>query len=692
MQRNDLNETKTRIEWKVLESLVDSGHLSIVDLELAKVLLGNLEDADTAALICHLSLSARRGHLCVDISKGKITPDVLSLWKESRLVEKEAPIEDSMEGLLSQIEIAIIHAAENLPERLLTCIHSTEINSQMHEIQTPLCRMGSRIYFQRYWYYETLFIYNYQRFISIPPKIILSQEALDAKLLESGAVNSLMPEQKDAILKACMNSLTIICGGPGTGKTHTAGVLICTLWNSLSESEREKFEISLAAPTGKAAANLQKSLLKSAKGIGKLSTLQSKTLHALLGFKSSTPLEEVYSLSADLVIVDESSMIDVKLMAGLFAAMKPGARLILLGDEHQLAAVEAGSIFADFVHAHEYLSTQRRSLPNLQVSKLNKCLRSELQGILDVAEAINRGDADAALQLFDQAESKGIQRLKLTAPHQCDAAVARELALYAFNCFQLDKLGLNHALTESGVQSKRASGSSQACPSEIRSLSSIELASSMECASSALPLNHKFSQAPPYGSLPGVDPLTILNHFNRFRILSPLRKGPYGVEEINRLISNAYRLALGKRGSTSYIVPIMLLKNDYRLELFNGEVGVLVKPHYRYGQTDFELSKGDYALFAGKEEQVRQIPALLLPTFEYAYCLSVHKSQGSEFDHLLLVLPSGSEHFGRELLYTGVTRARRQLTIWGEDDILRRAIQLKNHRLSGITERLTQVQ
>lgn len=626
MQCNDLKEIG--LEWKSLEALEASGHLSLIDLELAKLLLGVSGDADSAALICHLALAARRGHLCIEVFKGKIAPTVISLWSENRSSTKEkgAMNEEISEELFHQIEVAIVQAAEKLPESLLTTLSPSELDFQMAKIETPLCRMGNRLYFQRYWYYETIFLHHYRRFSSGPPEKILSKELIAKKMRESAAAKALMPEQKDAILNACTNALTIICGGPGTGKTHTAGVLICTLWDSLSEDEREKFEISLAAPTGKAAANLQKSLLKSAKGIEKLSTLQAKTLHALLGFRSSTSIEEVHPLSADLVIVDESSMIDVRLMAGLFAAMKPGARLVLLGDEHQLAAVEAGSIFADFVHAHACFSSKEHLIPNFQVSKLHKCLRSELQGILDVAAAINRGDADAALHLFDQADTTGIQRLKVNQA-QTDPAIAKELAHYAFNCFQLNKLDK--------------------------------------------------------------DPIHLLNHFNHFRILSPLRKGPYGVEEINRLINNAYLHSLGKHGSSLYVAPIMLLKNDYRLELFNGEVGVLVKPHYQYGQSDFELSSGDYALFPGKEGEVRQIPALLLPTFEHAYCLSVHKSQGSEFDHLLLLLPSGSEHFGRELLYTGVTRARRQLTVWGEDEVLRKAIQLKNRRLSGITERLT---
>lgn len=613
----------TSLEWSHLSALVAAGRLSLIDYELANVLLNRnnfdnvdpIKDADLAAFVCHLSLSARQGHLCVEITD-TIYPTVDALWNENHRSGKYAnPGEEDKrleQDSLLLIEKAILRAVKKLPEKLIT---KTQFFETHGKGSTPLCQMGDRYYFQRFWYYETLFLYHYKRFTSSPLKKPLDRSVVLKNLLCIDGAKGLLDEQKEAILSACENSLTIICGGPGTGKTYTAGLLIRTLWDSLTDIERDQFEISLAAPTGKAAANLQKSLLKSAKGINKLSNLQSKTLHALLEIKNSIIFEEMEPLSADLVIVDESSMIDVRLMGALFAALKPGARLILLGDPHQLPAVEAGSLFADFVQS-----------PHVKINKLNRCMRAELQAIIDFAEAVNRGDAESIFQLFNQRKSFGdIQHLIMNAPN--DGALAKALASYAFDFFQTDKL--------------------------------IDL-----------------------------QPQELLDHFNQFRLLSPLRKGFYGVEEMNRLLSQNYHLTLAKCGlslTTPFIAPIMLLKNDYSQELFNGEVGVLVKPHYR---ADKEFGKGDYGLFPGKDGSVRKIPALLLPTFEYAYCLSVHKSQGSEFDHLFLLLPPGAEHFGRELLYTGVTRARRQLTLWGEEEVIRAAIERKSYRLSSIPERL----
>ena len=174
------------------------------------------------------------------------------------------------------------------------------------------------------------------------------------------------------------------------------------------------------------------------------------------------------------------------------------------------------------------------------------------------------------------------------------------------------------------------------------------------------------------------EPELLLKAFNRFRILSPLRQGPYGVEEINSLfLKNALKRCTGSR----FIAPIMIVKNNYSLGLFNGEVGVLVC-HPKGAEGHFQV--GDYAIFPSNEKEgVRKVSALLLPRFDYAYCLSVHKSQGSEFDHVLVLNPQRSANFGRKVLYTAVTRARQSLEIWGSDQELIKTIANHDQRLSG---------
>lgn len=600
------------LAWKLLDTLVANGYLSSIDLCLAQELLKDQPNAteSAAAFICYLSLTARCGHLCIEIEGGQIYPDPIATWNENRYAEQGVLQEVVSKDLLQVAFSLVINGTKELPASIVTELSPEETRSSV--LQTPLCRMGNRFYFHRHWFYETFLLKHYKEFMSKSPKIALDGSAINTKLAQLETQNRLLPEQAAAILNACSNTLTIICGGPGTGKTYTAGILISTLWESLTEPKKEKFEIALAAPTGKAASNLQKSLSNAAKGIERLSSLQAKTLHALLGIRGSGTRFEIEPLSYDLVIVDESSMIDVRLMGALFSAMKPGSRLILLGDGHQLPAVESGSLFSDFVREND------------SANHLKTCLRVELQGILDLAEAINQGDSERTLHLFENGtKESGVQRLKV----KNEKHVAKELCSYAFQEYKMQNLAV-------------------------------------------------------------LEPNDLLAHFNRFRLLSPLRKGTFGVEEINRLIGQELKASLGGIQNTPFIAPIMLLKNDYRQELFNGETGVLIRPSYRSNLGDFELEMGDYALFAAKDGGVKRVPALLLPSFEYAYCLSVHKSQGSEFDHLLLLLPPGAECFGRELLYTAVTRARRRLSLWSDDATLRAIVQRTNSRLSGVRQRI----
>lgn len=603
--------------WATLTSLEKAGYLSFLDLAIAKELLKDFDEQNEAlaALICHLSLASRNGHLCVQIEGQTIFPDPFTSWSENCISEKgEIPSEHSKEQLKTIFSM-ILQAFNSVPSSLVTLMHS---NSEIYDAKTPLCKVGSYLYFHRYWYYETLFLKNFHKFVNHQPAILLERDKINYCLQGLSIARDLLPEQISAILNSCNTTLTIICGGPGTGKTFTAGVLICALWDSLTETQKEKFEISLAAPTGKAAANLQKSLLKAAQGIDKLLSLQAKTLHALLGIKGSMGKSEILPLGSDLVIVDECSMIDVKMMGALFASLKPGARLILLGDPHQLPAVESGSLFSDLV----------RNDNSSSVNQLKKCLRAELQGIIEVASAINSGDEEKTLELFENPTNQsGVSRYLMDPNLKSQSAKARELSKFGFNCFKMSNL------------------------------------------------EH-------------LQPSELLEHFNAFRMLSPLRKGSFGIEEMNYLVGNEYRNFLAQTNNKKFIAPIILLKNDYSKDLFNGEVGVLVKPNYKSSNEEFEISLGDYALFSSKEGDIRKIPALLLPTFEFAYCLSVHKSQGSEFDHVMLLLPTGSECFGRELLYTAVTRARRHLTLWADNDTLNKTLQKTNYRLSGLPHRL----
>jgi exodeoxyribonuclease V alpha subunit len=177
-------------------------------------------------------------------------------------------------------------------------------------------------------------------------------------------------------------------------------------------------------------------------------------------------------------------------------------------------------------------------------------------------------------------------------------------------------------------------------------------------------------------------PEALFNAFNQFRILSPLRQGPFGVNALNELFKRHFEKQAKHR--LSFIAPITIMKNDAQFGLSNGEIGILIRQNREPQPFDSLFQEGDYALFIGEQGIVRSLPAILLPAFEYAYCMSVHKSQGSEFEHVLLLLPEGAEIFGKEGLYTGVTRAKKGLEIWSSQETFKKILMKHSHRLSGI--------
>jgi len=503
---------------------MESTWWNMIDEALAEFILKKGSSQEALLLLSHLSKATRAGHLCISYDDGLITPSIEELWNTS---EKPLTAEE-MQNMQKQM----LDGFKQLPEH------------------PALRREGHRLYFQLYWNLEQRFIERYRSLRVTPPSI---------PIVAPERVENLLPEQLHVVKHVCENALTLLCGGPGTGKTYTAGQMIHHLRALIPR-------MALAAPTGKAAANLQKSLEKALSA----DVPKVQTLHALLYGKSSLPY--------DLILVDESSMIDVHLMVRLLESLTPGARLVLIGDPHQLPPVEAGGLFSD-------ITRYEQSLPDSRVCTLNTCMRTDLQSIITFAKHILDGHAKDAWQMI---------RPILPSLEPMEAFV---------------ELVAPHFIPPKGILDQ---------PSEL------------------------------------------LAFFNRFRILSPLRRGPAGVDSLNARLAQH----LAKQRA----IPILITKNDAKLNLFNGEMGVL-------------LREENCALFEG-----RRISAVLLPPYEYAYCLSVHKSQGSEFDHVLLILTEGTEIFGREGLYTAVTRAKKQLDLICREETFLAAVSKQVRRQSGILE------
>lgn len=612
--------------WPIIEKLLSSGRIQFVDVAFAERLLRNLPDLDEshAAFLCHILVSAREGHLCIRIDSKGIFPDPELSWLApfNSALDKEEVFPTVEE--MYKIKSGVREGCRGFPASLIQDLEASSMPPLV-----PLCRHGDLFYLQRHWAYESLFLEHFKNLVSTEPALNLKSELVREKvgiLVDEG---KLLPEQALAIECACRNRFTILTGGPGTGKTYTAAYLIRIVIESLFHGEQKKFEVALASPTGKAAANLQASLTKVLEGFDSTLELSSKTLHSYLGisrrgngkvFNANNPL------SADFILVDESSMIDVRLMSQLLSAIKDGARLVLLGDKDQLPPVESGSLFADLTRL--FRESQRYAG---HMVELKQCMRSDLKEIVNFSHLVNHGKSDQVLQVLSESRSSSpIQRL---------------------------------------VRGKT------------------------EYQETSLVLEEAKQNYPAYID-PDQNPSEIIEMFQKFRILSPLRKGPLGVDRINALLLEHFMKSA--RYGKWFIAPIMIVSNHYRMELYNGEVGVLFR-RLDKGEGESEIMEGDFAIFHGKGSnqpyydeslQVRRFPEVLLPSYENAYCLSVHKSQGSEFDTVLLLMPEGSEIFGREVLYTAVTRARRQLKILGCDKVIEAVLQKCPQRVSGVGERL----
>lgn len=564
-----------------LSALVKEEGLLCIDLAIAKMLLKNYEDTseEAAAFLCKLVAAARQGHLCVRVEGEKIFPPSTDLLEDTEVAE----------ALESMAEKGL----KELPKEL---IHSSHEPFSLR----PLYREGNHIYLQKNAFFEDRFMHHLQRLCSYT-----SAEKIEAIPLSS----QLNPKQKQAVEMALSSPISLITGGPGTGKTYTAAHIV----KGYLHSQKKEPRLLLAAPTGKAAAHLEKNVGKVLSSGAKLC---SGTLHMLLSIKSSEDMMKTAApLQADLIIVDEASMIDARLFSYFLSSLQEGTRVVLMGDKDQLPPVDSGSLFADLVD----LSLKDSSIA---CTELQECLRSDRRQILDFAAAVNAGEFDKIQEILKR-EDPSLQRTALFSGVKSLKRAYEGLWQFAKPRFP------------------------EAC--DVRR-----------------------------------DPSLLLQAFDEFRILSCMRKGPVGVDAINTFFVEKY---LSEVLVGEYLAcPILITKNEYALELFNGDVGVLLQRKKKNGRM---FDEEDIAYFYDKSSTaVRKIPALMLPSFEYAYCLSVHKSQGSEYESVLILAPEGSGAFGKEVLYTAATRAKSRVYIDGEEEILKKLIYRSSRKISGLHARL----
>jgi len=462
--------------------------------------------------------------------------------------------------------------------------------------KTPLVVHNGRLYLHRYFTYESRLAAQIREMAGLTFQVPDAKALLDASF---GPGPGVIDWQKRAAETAMRRALCIISGGPGTGKTSTVVRII----GLLQQAAGGRLQVALAAPTGKAAMRLRQSVEGSLGSVPSPAALPAQTLHRLLGVRRDSPQfrhRRENPLPWDVVVVDEASMVDLAMMSKLVDALKPGARLILLGDKDQLASVESGAVLIDLV----------RALPDNTV-ELQKTYRFDAS-IKQLSRKVNQGDAEAAWQLL------------------------------------LDPVCEHVGLLE------------------------------------VPPQDYAGERYRPYMDLVAgaADSERVFAAFNSFRILCAVRQGQRGVEGMNKSVEQY----LGKRGYDCLSRvwypgrPVLITRNDYAQELYNGDIGIcLPDPGDGSPRVWFERPDGT----------LRNCLPYRLPHCETAFALTVHKSQGSEFDEVLVVLPGEDRAvLSRELVYTAVTRARKGVLLSAGEEIFRQALVRKIQRFSGLGDML----
>jgi exodeoxyribonuclease V alpha subunit len=469
---------------------------------------------------------------------------------------------------------------------------------------TPLVVRQNRLYLHRYWQYENR----------------LAQQIgarLDSSAAPHGldtALDSYFPPpagdapdwQREAAHAALSRAFCIISGGPGTGKTTTV-VKILALLQQLSAAP---LAIALAAPTGKAAARLQQAVGGSKQALPCAETVKAHipehvtTLHRLLGAQPPSPYfrhDAGNPLPHDVVVVDEASMVDLALMSKLVDALKPDARLILLGDKDQLASVESGAVLADLTAALPAHTVELQTAHRFNAA------------IKQLADSVNRQDADAAWDHLHSGQ-KSIGLLQNDA-----VAVIAER-----QCAYLDKI--------------RA--------------------------------------AAPYPE--------IYAAFGAFQALCATRAGRYGVADVNARVEQALLSAgqIGIDGPWYSGRPVLITQNDPGLHLYNGDIGICLP--------DAEQQRL-MVFFQRPDGGVKKYLPSRLPHCETVYAMTIHKSQGSEFEAVLILLPEAvNPVLSKELLYTGITRAKQTVRLVCSETIFRATAAQKVVRVGGLASALKQ--
>lgn len=582
-------------------------------------------------------------------------------------------IAECVNELNDQHDLARVRAAISVLTEALQAGHvclplgdiAAQLNCQEAVLRASLLRCGlidpdepnkrplhldeaERVYFQRYYDYECRLAAQFhtraRQTVATPPD--LAAWLRETFPNESGPSNSpnagansfahRVDWQQVAAALALQRPVTLISGGPGTGKTTTVMKILAGLLTWQPE-----WRVVMAAPTGKAAARMQEALREQRAqwpdALRARLPNEAFTLHRLLGVRRGSQRfrhDRTHPLALDVLVVDEASMLDLALAVKVFEALPAHARVILVGDKDQLAAVEAGAVFSEL--------SASPGLSQAMCARLAACCR--------VAEA-----AFATLPASDGVLADCTVWLRRNYRFATQPAIGALAEAVRDGDWQRVDDALAHSLAPHALDDPEHS---------LRLL-----------REHYQPYFETVEQSD--------DPAQILTALERFRVLCALRDTAWGVVALNRLLSDALRRHLAGASAPSghfHGQPIMVTRNDYTLRLYNGDTGVVLRGDDGTWQVWFP----DY-----QEGGVRAVALTRLPPHETAFALTVHKAQGSEFEHVALVLPAHDARvITRELLYTGITRAKSLLGLHGPREVLKLAVQRRAMRHSGLRARL----
>jgi exodeoxyribonuclease V alpha subunit len=618
----------------VIRTLRERGVLSPIDEHFTAAIsrISGEENPEVLLACALVSLYVNRGHVCLNLPRFTENPTIVDDAGEVVTGIDWPAIDRWMESLRSSVLVSDGSAA------------------------TPLVLDGTgRLYLRRYWEHQKRLCE------AVLARAGAVDESIDSNLLRdgldrlfgSGSAKETTDQpdwQRIAAMTAVRRRFCVISGGPGTGKTFTVVKILALFIEQALHAGRRPPRLTLAAPTGKAAARLVESVrrnkakLACAEEVLRAIPETASTIHRALGSIGGSGTRFRHHadnpLVTDAVLVDEASMVDLALMSRLADATPPSASLILIGDQDQLASVEAGAVLGDICNtgvARTYSHAMAEAAATLtgcrlpfdtnesRAGGLGDCIvqlthsyrYGERGGIGVLARAINAGDGTLALSVLHSAEHPEVS---LAAP-PADGHLSKRLRTAVVQGFR------------------------------------------------------------PY--LKQQEPEAQLRAFENVRILCAHRRGPQGMETMNRLIEKALAEAgLLHTETRSYAGrPVMVTENDYQLGLFNGDVGLICNSHDDGGSR--------LACFVAPDGRLRRLAPSRLPGHETVFAMTVHKSQGSEFDEVAILLPTRpSPVLSRELLYTAVTRARRKVTIYGTPEVVTAAVAQRIDRASGLRELL----